>query len=212
MITAAGRSPSTHPDLRQALLETAERLLRERGARALTTREIAREAGCSEGALYVHFRDKQALLSAVCELWIPDLAVTLGSMVERVGSATVRENLEEIAGAALRAYDGLVPSLQAIAGDADLLRHHRAAMQAAGKGPQRGVHAIAAYLAAEQRLGRVRAGADPEMAANLLLAACFTRCSVRAHFGADAVPVDDAAYAAGVASLVSRAIEAGVTT
>ena len=65
MVTAHEQKPTERADLRDALLAAADRLMRERGARGLTTREIAREAGCSDGALYVHFQDKAHLLAAV---------------------------------------------------------------------------------------------------------------------------------------------------
>jgi AcrR family transcriptional regulator len=198
-------------DLREALLDAAQRLIRERGAAGVTTREIAREAGCSEGALYVHFRDKAGLMTAVCQRWLPDLATTVGSLIERVGADTVQANLESIATAAVRSFHGLVPSMLAIGGDPDLLRHHRAAMKAAGLGPQRGIDAIGAYLAAEQRLGRVRPDIDPAIAASVLLGACWQRATIRSYFDEDSVPVDDAAFAAGVAAVLSRGLQSGGT-
>jgi AcrR family transcriptional regulator len=211
MLTESGRSLTPRAGLREVLLETADRLMRERGARGLTTREIAREAGCSEGALYVHFQDKEHLLSATCERWLPDLVGAVGSLVERIGTGTVRENLEAIARSVVRAFEGMVPSMQAIAGDPDLLRHYQVAMRAAGLGPQKGIQAIGAYLAAEQRLGRIRGAADPEMAASLLLAACWQRVTVRSYFGADALPMDDDTYVAGVAGLLTSSLEPGRT-
>ena len=57
--------PYHHGDLRSALLQSAERTLRERGAAALSLRELAREAGVSHAAPGRHFRDKQALLDAL---------------------------------------------------------------------------------------------------------------------------------------------------
>jgi len=47
---------------RDQLLEVAARLFAERGFARTTTREIARAAGVSEGAIYRHFRSKEELL------------------------------------------------------------------------------------------------------------------------------------------------------
>jgi len=59
--------PYHHGNLRTALLEAAERTLRERGAQALSLRELAREVGVSHGAPRRHFPDRQALLDALAE-------------------------------------------------------------------------------------------------------------------------------------------------
>ncbi|MFD7434743.1 TetR/AcrR family transcriptional regulator [Streptomyces sp. NPDC059861] len=57
--------PYHHGDLRAALLAGAERTLRDRGATALSLRELARETGVSHAAPGRHFKDKQALLDAL---------------------------------------------------------------------------------------------------------------------------------------------------
>ncbi|MFG2969033.1 MULTISPECIES: TetR/AcrR family transcriptional regulator [unclassified Streptomyces] len=57
--------PYHHGDLRSALLASAERTLREKGAAALSLRELARDIGVSHAAPGRHFKDKQALLDAL---------------------------------------------------------------------------------------------------------------------------------------------------
>jgi AcrR family transcriptional regulator len=57
--------PYHHGNLRSALLAQAERTVRERGAQALSLRELAREVGVSHGAPRRHFPDRQALLDAL---------------------------------------------------------------------------------------------------------------------------------------------------
>lgn len=54
-----------HGDLRAALLEQAGRTLREKGASALSLRELARDLGVSHAAPSRHFKDRRALLDAV---------------------------------------------------------------------------------------------------------------------------------------------------
>jgi len=54
-----------HGDLRTALVEAAERLIREEGVEGFTLRKAAAHAGVSPGAPSHHFRDMKGLLTAV---------------------------------------------------------------------------------------------------------------------------------------------------
>src|ERR1043165_3146808 len=54
-----------HGDLRRALLQAAVRTLQKQGLGALTLRAVGEELGVSRWALYRHFSDKSALLTAV---------------------------------------------------------------------------------------------------------------------------------------------------
>ena len=54
-----------HGDLRRALLQAAVRTLHKHGLDALTLRAVGEELGVSRSALYRHFADKSALLTAV---------------------------------------------------------------------------------------------------------------------------------------------------
>jgi AcrR family transcriptional regulator len=53
---------------REQILEAATRVFAEKGFRRATTREVAREAGVSEGTIYNYFEDKDALLIAIMDL------------------------------------------------------------------------------------------------------------------------------------------------
>ena len=54
-------------NLHVSLLEAAEAVLAERGAKALTLRDVARSAGVSHGAPYHHFSSLNDLLAAVAQ-------------------------------------------------------------------------------------------------------------------------------------------------
>jgi AcrR family transcriptional regulator len=69
--------PYHHGDLRSALLASAERTLREKGAGALSLRELARDIGVSHAAPGRHFKDKQALLNALALTAVDDPAAPL---------------------------------------------------------------------------------------------------------------------------------------
>src|SRR5919205_4270154 len=52
---------------REQILRAATRVFSEKGFSRATTREVAREAGISEGTIYNYFEDKDALLMAILE-------------------------------------------------------------------------------------------------------------------------------------------------
>ncbi len=62
---APARATYHHGDLRRALLDTALRLIAERGPEGFSLREAAREVGVSPAAAYRHFADKPELLAAL---------------------------------------------------------------------------------------------------------------------------------------------------
>src|SRR6218665_164160 len=53
---------------RQAILEAASRLYRERGVAGVGVAEISREAGFTHGGFYGHFESKEALAAEACAL------------------------------------------------------------------------------------------------------------------------------------------------
>ena len=59
--------PYHHGDLYSSLVKAAEDLLEEKGANALSLREVCQCAGVSHAAPYRHFRDKAALMEAVAK-------------------------------------------------------------------------------------------------------------------------------------------------
>jgi AcrR family transcriptional regulator len=77
--------PYHHGALREALLEQAERTVRERGADALSLRELARDVGVSHGAPRRHFTDRQALLDAVAETGFDRLGAELRAAADGAG-------------------------------------------------------------------------------------------------------------------------------
>lgn len=59
---------------RDQILDAATRLFMEHGYATTSVRQIAEEVGCTEAALYYHFKEgKRALLQAVIEANVPDI-------------------------------------------------------------------------------------------------------------------------------------------
>jgi AcrR family transcriptional regulator len=81
--------PYHHGQLRTALLEAAERSLRENGEEQLSLRELAREIGVSHAAPRRHFPDRQSLLYALAETGFARLDEQLRAAVAAAGEGYV---------------------------------------------------------------------------------------------------------------------------
>ncbi|MDP9796048.1 AcrR family transcriptional regulator [Catenuloplanes nepalensis] len=161
---------------RDRIVTAAAGVIRDRGLARATTREIALAAGLSEAALYKHFRDKTDIFLAVLgERGPTTLVAVLGGLPGRVGAEPVAAVLREVVLAAVDFYEHGFPMAGSLFSDPALFAAHRTRLRERDSGPQVPVEALAAYLAAERRLGRVAAGADPAAAAGLLLGAAFQR-------------------------------------
>ena len=77
--------PYHHGNLRTALLEQAQRTVREQGVEQLSLRELARQVGVSHGAPRRHFPDRQALLDALAEAGFIRLGADLRTAVDGAG-------------------------------------------------------------------------------------------------------------------------------
>lgn len=171
-------------ETRARLLEATRVVVGDVGYAHASTRAIARAAGVAEGTIYRHFPHKAGLFfAALLEANAP-VVEWVASLPARAGKATVEENLIESATRLATLRDQVLPLELAIAADPELAAQRRAAMADGGPlpGPPEG---IAAYLAAEQRLGRVRADLDPREAATVILGALFGLGSMPPSDGAE---------------------------
>lgn len=71
------KKPYHHGDLRTALLEAAEAELGERGVEGFTLRGVAKRAGVSHAAPAHHFRDVDAMLTALAALGLRRLTAAM---------------------------------------------------------------------------------------------------------------------------------------
>jgi AcrR family transcriptional regulator len=180
---AAARAHSRAPaiDQKERLLAATERLLCSRGLACVTTRDIAHAAKVAEGALYNHFGDKAELILEVVLHGVGEFREVLDSLPLQVGQNTVQKNLERVVDSAFHFHYRIASLVCSLFADQELLARVRGTMNERCIGPGRTASVLAAYLAAEQRLGRVAARAVPEAAAQLLLAASFNK-AVHDHF------------------------------
>jgi AcrR family transcriptional regulator len=156
-------------DARAQLFDAAERILRRDGLQGLTSRAVTTEAGCAKGVLHRHFADFDAFLAE----FVLDRIAGIGRQAEALrgtaGTGTVAGNLTE----ALMELCGSVP--MALVGLVIARDDLRARLRQAGAGrlpvAVEATAMVASYLAAEQDLGRVEAGADIDALAPTLVGA-----------------------------------------
>lgn len=74
-----------HGDLRNALIAAGVQMLESDGAQGLSLRKLAKQAGVSHNAPYMHFADKEALLAAIAEEGFHILTEAVRSAVAAAG-------------------------------------------------------------------------------------------------------------------------------
>jgi AcrR family transcriptional regulator len=147
----------------------------------VTTRDIARAAKVAEGALYHHFHDKAELMLSVVLHQLGDFPEVLQSLPLQVGQNTVEKNLGRVLESAYAFHHRIAPLVCSLFADQELLGRVRGMMHERSMGPARTTSVIAAYLRAEQQLGRVLPAAAPETIADLMIAVSFNT-ALRDHF------------------------------
>ncbi|MFY0539505.1 TetR/AcrR family transcriptional regulator [Nannocystis pusilla] len=149
----------------ETIIDAARAVFLERGF-AATTAEVAERAGVSEGTLFNRFRNKTELFHAAMrpQLEALDWTADLG---ERAGRGDIREQLIELAAAAVDFMRKLMPLMMmswsniGTSGLPDVLNQPNPP-------PLRALKQLAAYFEAEIRLGRLRR-VDPEILARIFM-------------------------------------------
>lgn len=180
-----------NPSTRDLILDAAAGLIRNIGLRHTTTKEIAAAAGLSEAALYRHFADKAELFLSVIGERLPQLIAVLKDLPSRAGNRTVRANLEDLARVALPFYDQTLPIAASLFAEPELLARHQEQLRNKKAGPHRSLEQLAAYVRAEQRLGRINARVDADAVAALLIGSCVGRALIRRFLGEEESPGAD---------------------
>jgi AcrR family transcriptional regulator len=172
---AASKKRSGKVNRRSEILRAAEVLMHSRGLTGVTTREISREVGCSEGALYFHFKGRLELLLAMLEGSLPDMLGPLQTLRESVGRSSAQANLATALLGIFKFHRRVVPGTAGLFAEPELLAAYRESLARQAKGPHLSMAALADYIATEQDLGRIDSGVEAELAAYLLMASSFFR-------------------------------------
>lgn len=148
------------PELRQRLFSAVERVIVREGPGGLSGRAVTREAGVATGLLYAHFADTDDFLAAYAVDRGFQVGAGTASLPGRAGTGTVADNLAEAVLATpptvLLALARLMVSRPELAGRVRAVLGDRTA------GLEAVEAAVADYLGAERRLGRLHGSADPE--------------------------------------------------
>jgi AcrR family transcriptional regulator len=177
----------TKPSLRRRIIDAADALIREHGLAGATTREIARAAGCAEGSIYVHFEDKIDLVIAVIVEREPFFAELL-ELPAKAGDHTVEDNLVPWVEEFLQLLRENQPIFYALMGDRTVFARFKERLRERQTGPVAVFRAAAAYVRAEQELGRIDARVEPEVVASILIGACRDRTLTKALAGIESEP------------------------
>ncbi|MFA9456494.1 TetR/AcrR family transcriptional regulator [Halalkalibacter sp. AB-rgal2] len=160
-------------ELREKIIQAAKEVIQTKGLSRTTTKEIARLANCSEGSIYNNFENKEDLFLYVLRGELRNLMSALTILPDRIGTRTVRENLEEVAIITLEDYYRSMPLMASIFSDPSLLTRQREGFKQRNEGPHRANEAIESYLHEEQLIGRLSLSINPRAAADMILGSCF---------------------------------------
>jgi AcrR family transcriptional regulator len=158
---------------RARLIDATLATVGEVGYARASTRAIAQRAGVAEGTIYRHFPDKTALFFAAALEPNAAMLEWVGHLPARAGTGTVEENLVEALRRLSELQERVLPLELAIHTDPELAALRRSVRGVGDPLPGGPPQAIAAYLAAERALGRVRPEVEPSDAALILLATLF---------------------------------------
>jgi AcrR family transcriptional regulator len=157
--------------LRDHLITAAEHLMASRGTAGLTVRDIAREAQVADGVLYNHFADKEDLLAQALHAHVRTVERSLGELPVRAGAGRVEDNLRAYVEYGLALHAAILPAFGGLLAQPGVLARFAALPNPMAGGQGLRTY-LAGYLREEQALGRVASGADPEMAATMIIGAC----------------------------------------
>jgi AcrR family transcriptional regulator len=129
------------------------------GPSRLTSRSVTIEAGVATGLLYAHFANFDDFLAGYAVDRTFQISGEVADLPGRAGSGTVGGNLRRAVQATPPATLSALTRL--MAARPDLTPRVEAVLGSGTAGLQAIETAVAGYLTAEQRLGRVPASADP---------------------------------------------------
>ncbi|KOX13855.1 TetR/AcrR family transcriptional regulator [Nocardiopsis sp. NRRL B-16309] len=155
------------PEIRQHLFSAVERVIVRDGPGRLSGRAVTGEAGVATGLLHAHFTDLDDFLASYAVDRSFLVSAGASALSGRVGEGSVAANLCEAVLAT--PLDSVRPWARLLVARPDLTGSVRAVLGEGTAGFDAVERAVAAYLTAERRLGRVAAGTDPEALALALV-------------------------------------------
>lgn len=98
-----GKREQNAQETRVAILETADRLITERGYEQISVEEITRTAGIAKGTFYNYFEKKEDLIRALYHSHFEELNAGITALAEGDACAGIRAYLEGLADVVVQA-------------------------------------------------------------------------------------------------------------
>ncbi len=159
------RTPSE--DQCREIMAAALQVFARHGYERATTREIAEEAGVSEGTVYIHFRNKQELLFALLEA---SALVPLASVKKALKASDERQAVRGFLEERFSLWERNLPLLKVTFGEA--LFNPRLAEVLCCKMMRPLAEVVEEFMAERTESGKFRAG-DPTLEARALIGLVF---------------------------------------
>jgi AcrR family transcriptional regulator len=212
-------------NLRDYLIETAARLIDQRGSAGLAVRDIAREAKVADGVLYNYFEDKEDLLVHALLAHVGNVMASAPRLLPPPGEGTVAENLRVFIDGGVATLLRVTPAFAGLMSQPKVLARFHAMVGGdaafdpavedgdrrsggAGRGGGQGLpDLLTAYLAGEQRLGRIDADADIDAVASLIVGAMHGQILPRVLFAPPGTPVT---IPPGLSARLTRVVLEGI--
>lgn len=77
-------------ELREEVLDAARKLFVTEGYTSVSMRKIAERVGCAPGTIYLHFKDKDSILDAICEETFSKLSKRMSAITDDDGDPLER--------------------------------------------------------------------------------------------------------------------------
>ncbi|MBV9417143.1 MAG: TetR/AcrR family transcriptional regulator [Solirubrobacterales bacterium] len=154
-------------DIRERLLDAAERVLLRHGADALTSRAVTTDAGVAKGILHRHFADFDTFLATLVLARIERLDALSTELRASAGTTTLVDNLIHALAAALS--PSAIRLITLVSSRDELLAKLRLTTPAGVPLLAEMTRMTAAYLTAERGLGRVAIDTDVDTLAVMLV-------------------------------------------
>jgi AcrR family transcriptional regulator len=166
----------------EALLESVRATFLEIGP-AVSSHEVARRAGVSEGTLFKRFGTKLELFKAAMRLPDMDEEPWFAEMPSRAGEGDLETNLFEIALGLGRHVDQTLPAMQTVHRHIGLSATQIRELCGEDEPPPlKTTRRFSAYFSREMDLGRMRRASSMTLA-DMFIGAVVHQCHVRLYFG-----------------------------
>ncbi len=160
-------------------MTATRKLIEDRGVAHITSKQIAKAAGCAEGTIFPYFARKEDLLLAAVLANFPSFKESLMA----ISGGSSRQRLRRLGLNIIRFFEQITPAAVAVLSDAELTRRHREVVRERNGGPQRLYTAVMRFIESEQASGALHPDLSSVDIASTLLGPCFFRVFTRLSLG-----------------------------